>query len=318
MFTHYKTIPIENRTYTKSVTWNGGNRTSFFFFLYDVVVQIDFGDLFIFFSLNFWPENRVSCRKNVEFTRFTAGQRVFGSTFVAVRVEKQDEKITTKTRNSDFVSRIENILSRLLLSFTTRPAPNRTGIWDPGSVRVTARIAQRQAGPPAAALSARVSRQKPRTAALFRSTEVRAARRRRRTGVRVAFVGSGGDRRRRALARVRAQRRSGQVVQEVEVGHGFALLVAEPHEKVAAANDGLSQGRGATAEHTETVADGGRCKTQRQIAILVDGTSAGQRSGAVSERRERDRGNDEKNTIVCHRPFFFFFFFQPCFRREVN
>lgn len=46
------------------------------------------------------------------------------------------------------------------------------------------------------------------------------------------------DRRRaRPVARVGALRRGGQVVQEVKVGDGLALLVAEPDEKIGPAHD---------------------------------------------------------------------------------
>lgn len=96
---------------------------------------------------------------------------------------------------------------------------------------------------------------------------------RRGTRVRVVFAGAavggsggrggmGARRRRRTLGRavagVGAQRRGGQLVQEVEVRNGFALLVAEPHEKVAPAHDRLAEARGRTPEHAETVTDSGR------------------------------------------------------------
>lgn len=98
---------------------------------------------------------------------------------------------------------------------------------------------------------------------------------RRGTRVRVVFAVAAGGRgsrggsglglgrgrpagRRRAVARVGAQRRGGQVVQEVKVGDGLSLLVAEPDEEVAAAHDRLSESRCRAPEHAETVTDGGR------------------------------------------------------------
>lgn len=157
------------------------------------------------------------------------------------------------------------------------------------SVGVAARIAQRQAGIPAAALPATVGRQQRRRSQLCAvsgsggggggsSSSSSAGDRGRRDGgtrVRVVFAvsvggggggfgggfggrpGGGGQRRRRQrmIAGVGAQGRRGQVVQEVEVGHGLAFLVAEPDEEVAAAHDGLPERWSAAPEHAETVPD---------------------------------------------------------------
>lgn len=144
------------------------------------------------------------------------------------------------------------------------------------SVRVAARIAQRQAGVAAAPLSPAVGWQHRRRSGRPPVAGHRGVcgRRggRRGTRVRVVFAVAAGGRggrglgrgrgrpagRRRAVARVGAQRCGGQVVQEVKVGDGLSLLVAEPDEEVAAAYDRLSESRCRAPEHAETVADGGR------------------------------------------------------------
>lgn len=138
--------------------------------------------------------------------------------------------------------------------FERRPGGTR---WR--SIRVAARIAQRQARIAAAPLSAAVAGQHRR-----RGVRPAAGRRRRRAGVSVALVAAAGtsrgrpSRRRRLVDRRvgRARRRGGHVVQEVEGGHGLALLVAEPDEEVTAANDRQPKPGGRTAQHAEAVAHG--------------------------------------------------------------